>query len=120
MISDIRNHAGSISFGNDSIEIKINDKLINLFKNKNNIINNDSIILEYNNIATHLMSKNAIINKNSSSDTSYITYVYNINDIIIKFDNVEIPPGSMFVLLVLCFSKILLELLEPRPYHFQM
>jgi len=104
MISDIRNHAGSISFGNDSIEIKINDKLINLFKNKNNIINNDSIILEYNNIATHLMSKNAIINKNSSSDTSYITYVYNINDII-AFDNVEIPPGSMFVYWYYVFPK---------------
>jgi hypothetical protein len=104
MISDIRNHAGLIKCSNDSIEIKINGRLIILFKSKNKIIDNNSIILEYNNITTHLMCKYAIINKNSSNDTSYITYVYNINDII-AFDNVEIPPGSMFVYWYYVFPK---------------
>jgi hypothetical protein len=98
MISDIRNHVGSISSSNESIEIKLNDQLIRLFKIKNNLINNNSVILEYNNITTHLMSKN------SSNDTSYITHVYNINDII-AFDNVEIPPGSMFVYWYYVFPK---------------
>jgi hypothetical protein len=94
MVNDMGNSSGLISCDNDYVTIKLNTYSINISKCNNKLIDNNSLLLEYNDITTHLRCN--IKSNNSSNETFCNISVYNINDII-AFDNVTIPPGSMFV-----------------------
>jgi hypothetical protein len=70
----------------NGIEIPINNDT--LFLNKSNdFLDNNCVILRYRDIITHLKCDN---------DENNTTRIYNINDLI-AFDDVMIPPGSLFV-----------------------
>ncbi len=90
LINNSQNSSGIIYCDNDRIEIPINGNKVFLNKSRCKMDDN-STILRYGDIITHLRY-DTINEKNNLSTTC----IYNINDII-AFDNVTIPPGSLFV-----------------------
>lgn len=86
--------------GTDSAQIFFFNNIDIEYKNKTNVfisrsrneLYNNSIMLRYGDVIAYLRSNE----KYNSTDNSSSTYIYNVKDII-AFDNVIIPPGSLFV-----------------------